>query len=137
MVSVIASGTNSVSCAAGKQTLGCHIDPLSTNAEPWRKYVPLATGNGCTCFDTYSAKCTATCAANIKDYELVVTSGKGYVVAICSDSTNRVLGCGIDPSMSAPDMEGWRTAKVLSGSSCQCYDSFETKCYAVCGNIWS
>ena len=136
VIKLSASGASTISCSAGKQALGCHIDPTSSSSELWRQYFPLAAGSGCSCFDTYSAECTVTCANNIKDYELVLTSGMGDVVASCSDPTNRVLGCGIDPSKLFPNAEVWRTVRVISGSSCECHDSFGTGCYAVCGKIW-
>jgi hypothetical protein len=72
-------------CPAGKQVLGCHIDPRNSQTENWRYWYPATDGSSCTCYDYYGAKCVATCASNINNYEVVSVSGSGLNLFLYSE----------------------------------------------------
>ena len=129
------NGTFSATCPSGKSAAGCYIDPATTAVEAKRQFFPVSDGTGCSCFDSGSSECSATCVSSIQDYEIVSASGVGYVFANCTNPTNRVLGCGIDPSSSTAPLKS-RACRPIAGNSCRCYDTYGTKCYAVCGKIW-
>jgi hypothetical protein len=69
------------------------------------------------------------------NYEVNSAYSSGTFTVSCSNPNNRVLGCGINPRTS-PGAEGYRTVRVISENSCQCYDYYGTYCFAICGNIW-
>ena len=126
--------TISVGCSSGKQALGCHIETTGSRSENWRRYYPVTSGASCSCYDYYGANCIASCGA-ITNFEVVSVRSWGYFTVSCSDPTSRVLGCGINPDGS-PGTDWFRFARVTSGNSCLCYDSYGTSCYAICGKIW-
>lgn len=125
----------SVSCSSGKQAMSCNIDPTTSSAEVYREYYPSSSGGYCTCYDYYGADCITTCSTQVKNYEVVSAWGAGYITVTCTQPTNRVLGCGINPNGS-PTYERFRTTRAFSGNSCRCYDGYGTNCYAICGQIW-
>ena len=124
----------SISCSSGKQALGCHIQTTGSQSEQWRRNYPVTSGTSCTCYDYYGANCFASCGA-ITNYEVVSVKSSGTFSVSCSDPANRVLGCGLNPDGS-PGTEWFRYARVISATTCQCYDYYGTRCYAACGKIW-
>ena len=118
----------------GNKALGCHIQPSSSSTEQYRSHYPISTGTSCTCYDYYSSSCISSCA-QVNNYEVVTTSGSGFITATCSDPLNRVLGCGILPDQKRNN-ERFRTVRVTSGNTCTCYDAYYPNCYAICGKIW-
>ena len=135
IVKSVATGTFSATCPAGKNAIGCHIVPSTTAVQAKRQFFPVADGTGCSCYDSNATECVATCANQIQDYEVVSVWGKGFVYANCTDPTNRVLGCGIDPSLST-GIEKSRSCRPINANSCRCFDTYGTQCYAICGKIW-
>ena len=127
-------GVFNVSCPAGKRVLGCHIYPNMIGVDEWRYWYPSPDGSSCICYDSFGASCIATCAANINNYEVVSIWGTSFVTASCSKANNQVLGCGSNPT-GASAVENFRTTRAQSGS-CVCFDSYGTRCYAICGQLW-
>ena len=124
-------------CPTGTFVIGCHPNP---NQQVWpghdeyRRYYP-SSNTGCTCEDKDGIQCIATCASNVRNHEIVTTTGSGTFQAVCSPS-NFALGCGMNTTGEAPDK--FRTAFVVSSTACQCLDQFGTTCYAICGQLyWS
>jgi len=136
IVTVHGSGVITASCPAGKQVLGCHIDPTALLVDNWRYWFPSADGSKCICKDAFGADCVASCASNINNYEVVSVWGSGNspVTASCTKPNNQVLGCGSNPN-GASNSENWRTTRAQLGS-CLCFDYWGTQCYAICGQIW-
>ena len=128
------SGFFTATCPAGKQVLGCHLDPTALLVEDWRRWIPSSDGKTCTCYDYFGANCVASCASNINNYEVVSVKGSGVVRVGCTKPNNVILGCGSDPEGDS-NKERFRTTFPQSGY-CQCYDAYGTVCYAVCGTIW-
>lgn len=123
-----------IGCSSGRQVLGCHLKTLGILSEKWRKYYPVTSGGSCACYDFFGANCIASCGT-ITNYEVVSVWSSGYFSVSCSDPTNRVLGCGINPGGTAGN-DWFRFVTVNSGTSCICYDGYGAYCYAVCGKIW-
>jgi hypothetical protein len=128
------AGFSSVGCSSGKQPLGCHISPTASSTEQWRQYFPISSNNSCSCYDYFGTDCVASCGA-IMNYEVNSAYAAGTITVSCSNPNNKVLGCGINPK-SSPGVDRFRTVKVASEISCQCFDSYGTYCYAICGKIW-
>ena len=136
IIKVTNTGTFSASCSSGKTALGCHLAPAQRSYwEQYRQYYPDPTGSGCNCYDYGSTECSVTCTSQIRDYEVVSVWSSGTFNVNCGNPTNRVLGCGINPSGSSGP-EYYRTVRVISTTACQCVDGYGTTCYAVCGKIW-
>ena len=135
IIKVSKVGTFTASCPTDKTALGCHLDPMSTVWEPFRQYYPNTAGDGCNCYDTGNSECSVTCASQIRDYEVISVWSSGTFYANCGNPTNRVLGCGIDPSGSS-NIENFRAASVQYPNACKCVDGFGARCYAICGKIW-
>jgi len=119
------------------QVIGCHIEPVRSNSagtgDRLRSYYPTANGTGCACRDYVGATCVATCAEDIKEYEIVSQYARGVATVRCSRPGNMVLGCGVKAHSWE---EQWRTANVApSRDACQCYDKFGPTCYAICGQF--
>jgi hypothetical protein len=134
IVRVNGSGVFSANCPAGKKVLGCHLDPVKlATADNWRYWYPSADGSKCNCKDDYGAGCVASCASYINNYEVVSAWGSNYVKVNCTRPNTQLLGCGTDPT-GAIQKEKYRTV-TPKGGSCVCYDSYGTRCYAVCGQV--
>jgi len=136
----VANGSGSLQavCSAGKKVLGCHISPIfDTNYyDPWRIWYPTDDGSSCACFDDVLAECYATCATDIKDYEIVSAHGglKNIFVS-CKIPGNVVLGCG-QIADDSDFYEKWTKAFISSQTTCKCYNYFGVTCYAICGKMY-
>jgi len=115
------------------QVLGCHARHTNDD-EKWPFNYPLVKGESCHCYNYFGVICVASCASNIRNYEVLHEFGTGEVRVTCS-AGNFVLGCGIKPRNPSRDFEKWRTWAVKSINSCECYDYFGATCFAVCGQI--
>jgi hypothetical protein len=71
----------------------------------------------------------------VTNLEVQSVYSRGTFTVSCSNANNRVLGCGIYPD-SSQGYEQYRYVRVISQTSCECYDSQGTSCYAICGQIW-
>ena len=85
-------------CPIEKKVLGCHIASASGYVPfSWQTY-PLRNGPSCACYAAANVTCYATCATNVKDYEVVgdnqrdVVNGGYY--STCQKPGNEILGCG-------------------------------------------
>ena len=148
IVSVGHTRTFSAQCPAGKQALGCHVSTTARDVllillfgttiisynELWRRHFPGTAGSSCTCYDYYGANCVATCGSP-STYEIVSQWSSGTFSVSCTNSTHKVLGCGMDP-LGGANPEKFRSVRVFGGNSCQCFDRFGATCYAICGKIW-
>ena len=143
-----ATRTFSVQCPSGKRALGCHISTsahdvainlgfamvVNSYDELWRRHFPNNTANSCTCYDYYGAYCVATCGSPIS-YKIESKWSSGTFTVPCSNSSHKVLGCGMDP-LGGANPERFRSVRVQGGNSCQCFDRYGATCYAICGQIW-
>lgn len=105
-------------------------------AERYRRFYPNDGGTGCICYDAYGASCIATCASNIGKYEIIKSTGFGFVKAQCS-AGNTVLGCGAAATQDSSSYDYQQAYFVTSAdsNSCQCYNSAGNTCYAICGQF--
>ena len=94
------TGVFSANCPAGKNVIGCHAIPSFITPERFRQFYPSSSGS-CTCYDYYGGVCVATCASNIRDYEIRQQFGYGVVTVNCLNQDAYVLGCGIQPLISS------------------------------------
>ena len=128
------TGNVDATCQPGSYVIGCHPNPNQmVTADGYRKYYP-SSSQTCTCVDTSGIQCIATCASNVRNYEIKAVTNTGVFQVVCSPS-NAVLGCGMRTTTGA-GVERWRTAFVFNSTACQCYDYFGTTCYAMCGQIY-
>ena len=121
------------------QVLGCNIQGAYPQGvgEAYRQHYPTAGGTGCTCYDHFGAWCVASCAANIRNYEVVSATGTGTFYVSCP-AGKVVLGCGMGPS--APTKDLFKTVRITSiaDNSCMCYHAYGAPCFATCGQFnWS
>ena len=134
---IVLSGREQVpraNCPAGTNVIGCHLIPSFVTPERWRHFYPDSNGS-CTCYDNFGGVCVATCASNIKEYEIRHQFGYDVVTVNCLNQNTYVLGCGVLPRVSSAGHETWRFVHVGDSRSCQCYDSFGVTCYAICGRF--
>ena len=128
------TGTVIATCPTGSYVTGCHPnpDPGVSTVDGYRRYYP-SSNQACTCHDTQGIQCIATCATNVRNYEIRTVTSSGVFQVVCSPS-NAVLGCGM--SSTGTGVEVYRTAFVYNTTACQCYDYFGTTCYAICGQLY-
>jgi len=134
---VRSKGSFNVTCPKQKKVLGCHISPTVQQngaAERWRSFYPSLDGYSCSCYDYFGATCLATCATNIRNYEILAVQDAGNVTSTCKGLDSKVLGCG-KQTFPTSRAEYYPVASVLTDTSCVCYDFFNTKCFAICGSI--
>jgi len=114
--------------------LGCQSRRLApalyTRQSSRRDQRPADNGTVCLCYDTLNAECIATCAADIRNYDVRHSTGAGLVTASCPQGTT-VLGCGSASPTASQSRH--RAAVVAMRTSCRCYDDQQVTCYAVCG----
>ena len=137
--STTSNNTFKATCSGGRLALGCHISLLQDKSKDyWPAFYPTDGGSSCTCFHTYGAQCLAMCASNIANYEINEVVGNGTVIASCKLPGNTVLGCGSDAvraQLKGP--ETFKTTRVSSSNSCECYNRYLVNCYSVCGQLSS
>ena len=84
-------------CSTGTYVIVCHPNP---NQQVWpghdeyRRYYP-SSSTECTCEDQVGIQCIATCASNVRNHEIVTTTGSGTFQVVCSP-LNFALGCGMN-----------------------------------------
>ena len=137
---VMANGTGLVrpTCPVGKKVLGCHINPKNVIYlyDPQRYYYPSDNGSSCICNDDVGAECYATCASDIKDYEIVSAHGVAADTFVsCKITGNVVLGCGQRPD-GASLYENWSKMYIIDQTTCVCYNYYGIVCYAICGKLF-
>lgn len=135
---VIKSGTNTIysACPTGSHVIGCHLRHTSPTIERWMMYLPTDNFT-CECYDRFGGDCFATCASNVKDYEVVTLFGYNYITVNCSNPTNKVLGCGYHVTYhNQGTYESFGFSRVNSERSCQCYAYFGADCTAFCGKLY-
>ena len=137
---IISYGTGVVqaSCPTGKAVLGCHINPIQIvdKFDAWRKWYPSDNGSSCICFDKVQAECYATCASDIKDYEIASAFGAASnSVASCKIAGNVVLGCGHQAEYTSHYVI-WTKMLIYNETSCLCISSYKSTCYAICGKFY-
>ena len=137
--STTSNQTFKATCSSGKLALGCYLSPTQgLNKEAWPAFYPTDGGSSCTCYHKSGAQCLAMCASNIVNYEINVVVGNGTVNAGCTIPGNTVLGCGSDADhATALGPESYQTTRVSGSASCECFNKFRVKCYAVCGQLSS
>ena len=132
-------GTSRAVCPAGKKVVGCHISPgiseyriAGGTFDQFRYFYP-SNESTCTCYDSTSASCTASCASNIINHEIIAVNGTGPVPAICPRG-KIVLGCGRVPW--TVNRDRFRQLYITGyPPHCLCKDDYGTACYAICGNF--
>ena len=126
------TGNVYATCPTGTNVIGCHPNPdQSITAYGFRQYYP-SSNQTCTCVDATGIQCIATCTSNVRNYEIKMATSSGAFQVACS-SSNVALGCGMRTTGNGVDF--WRTAFISGISACQCYDSYGTTCYAICGQL--
>ena len=135
IVNITSNQTFKATCTSGKQALGCYLSPLQGSAqEPIPAFYPTDGGSSCTCRHSFGAECLAMCASRITNYEINEVSGNGTVIVSCTKPGNTVLGCGSDGYEAVPNcLEDFPSTRVSSSSTCECFNRFHVKCYAICG----
>lgn len=145
---VAGTGTFTAQCPTGMMALGCHISTTARDIvvvtfigtttyyfnDNFRRHFPNVIGNSCTCKDTHGANCVTTCGSPTS-HEVVSKLSSGTFTVSCTNSTYKVLGCGMDPTIGTY-ADHLRSVRVISGASCQCFDRVGATCYAICGQIW-
>ena len=129
------SGVFTVTCPAGKKLLGCHISPNdigNSRFDRWRQFYPI-NDSTCSCSDSVSASCIASCASNVINHEIIRVNGSEKVWVPCPPD-KVVLGCGQAPYPNLGPYK-FRITDIGKPTSCYCYDVYGTSCYAVCGNL--
>ena len=120
-------------CPTGTYVIGCHPNPdQKVGNDEFRRYSP-SSNTECTCEDLDGIQCIATCASNVRNHEIVMTTGSGTFQAVCSPS-NFALGCGMYTS--GDGFDPFRTAFVVDSTAYQCADEYGTTCYAICGQLY-
>ena len=137
---VLANGTGMVQahCPTDKRVLGCHINPVYVigQYDRWRKWYPSDKGSLCICNDDLGAECYATCASDIKDYEIVSATGlASNSVSSCKKAGNVVLGCGHQSEYTSRYVV-WTKMFIFNETSCLCISSYRSTCYAICGKLY-
>ena len=127
------TGTVIATCPIGSYVTGCYpnLDQASSS-DNYRRYYP-SSNQSCTCHETGGIQCIATCATNVRNYEIKTVTSDGTFQVVCS-APNAVLGCGLYPTGSG--YEKFKTACVFNTTACQCYDYYGTPCYAICGQLY-
>ena len=137
---VLANGTGMVQahCPTDKRVLGCHINPVYVigQYDRWRKWYPSDNGSSCICNDDVGAECYATCASDIKDFEIVSATGlASNSVSSCKKAGNVVLGCGHQSEYTSRYVV-WTKMFIFNETSCLCISSYRSTCYAICGKLY-
>ena len=138
IVSASGAGDIYASCSPGNRALGCTLSSTTSNVEPYKGMNPTADGSQCYCYEYNGGICYATCAY-INNYEIVIVIGHtATTTATCQSPGNVVLGCGSYAygTTTASDPFRYNRVQQSSNTSCLCYDSYGTKCYAMCGQLW-
>ena len=108
------TGNVNTTCPPGSYVIGCHPNPYQMYlSDGYRKYYP-SSSQTCTCVDAYGIQCVATCASNVRNYEIRAVTSTGAFQVVCSPS-NAVLRCGMRTTGNGVDH--WRTAFRLQLNS--------------------
>ena len=88
------TGNVYATCPTETKVIGCHPNPDQyITAYGFRQYYP-SSNQTCTCVDASGIQCIATCASNVRNYEIKMATGSGTFQVACSPS-NVALGCGM------------------------------------------
>jgi len=126
-----------VNCPPGTLVLGCHLSPASTSVDGYRylSTYPSPNGQSCFCYASRGGDCIATCASNLENYEVSLTTGTGTLISACNRPGNVALGVGYLSRLVNSAYIDCQFGQIQDWTSCSCHFAGFIDCFCICGKL--
>ena len=134
-LTLVGTVTTDSACPFGSKVIGCYLKPMlvaGINRYLFTNFYP--SPDSCICTGNEGAWCVASCAVNVKYFDIISQPGLGKVLTTCKRPETSILGCGINASFIGSTSRP--SAFVLNQTTCQCFADYSYKCFAFCGLLF-